>query len=165
MTQATHQCQAESAQADSGTAPEQDRPEGEPQTLFARIGGAEGVHRLVETFYGRMDTLPEARGIRGMHAPDLAATKDVLRRYFGEWMGGPKLYSAERGHPRLRSRHIHFRIGEAERDAWLLCMRQALDETVAEVALREDLYEAMSKLANWMRNDPGNPHDAQRRPV
>ncbi|ODR95330.1 globin [Methyloceanibacter stevinii] len=129
--------------------------------MFARIGGADGVHRLVETFYGRMDTLPEARGIRAMHAPDLSETKEVLRRYFGEWMGGPKLYSAERGHPRLRSRHIRFRIGEVERDAWLLCMRQALEATVAEPALREELYGALAKLANWMRNDPGNPHDAQ----
>lgn len=150
MTQDTDHCQAVSAQ-----------PEPAPETLFTRIGGADGVALLVETFYGRMDTLPEARTIRAMHAPDLSATKDVLRRYLGEWMGGPKLYSAERGHPRLRSRHIRFKIGEAERDAWLACMRGALDETVAEAALREELYEAMAKLANWMRNDPGNPHDTQ----
>ncbi|WP_244500540.1 group II truncated hemoglobin [Methyloceanibacter methanicus] len=161
MTRMTHQCQAVSAQAAADAESERETRERAPATLFARIGGADGVARLVETFYGRMDTLPEARTIRDMHAPDLSATKEVLRRYLGEWMGGPKLYSAERGHPRLRSRHIRFRIGKAERDAWLTCMRQALDETVADAALRDELYEAMAKLANWMRNDPGNPHDVQ----
>lgn len=96
-----------------------------------------------------------------MHAQDLTATKDVLKRYLGEWMGGPKLYSAERGHPRLRMRHIRFRIGEAERDAWLLCMSGALEEVVEDESLRDELYTALAKLADWMRNEPGNPHDCQ----
>jgi hemoglobin len=126
---------------------------------FTRIGGAAAIDRLVEAFYARMDTLPEAATIRAMHAPDLTATKEVLKRYLGEWMGGPKLYSAERGHPRLRMRHISFRIGEAERDAWLLCMSGALGEVVADVDLRVELLSAFTRLADWMRNDPGNPHD------
>lgn len=131
----------------------------EVATNFARIGGAAAVDRLVETFYARMDILPEAATIRAMHGSDLTATKDVLKRYLGEWMGGPKLYSAERGHPRLRMRHIRFEIGEAERDAWLLCMTGALDEVVADEALRAELLLAFTKLADWMRNDPSNPHD------
>jgi hemoglobin len=53
------------------------------------------------------------------------------------------------------------RIGEPERDAWLLCMSGALEEVVADEALREELYAAFAKLADWMRNDPGNPHDSQ----
>ena len=131
----------------------------EVATNFARIGGAAAVDRLVETFYARMDILPEAATIRAMHGSDLTATKDVLKRYLGEWMGGPKLYSAERGHPRLRMRHIRFEIGEAERDAWLLCMTGALDEVVADEALRAELLLAFTKLADWMRNDPSNPRD------
>lgn len=95
--------------------------------MFERIGGAVIIDRLVEAFYAKMECLPEARTIRAMHAPDLGPTKDLLKRYLCEWMGGPKLYSVERGHPRLRQRHMHVRIGEAERDAWLLCMRGALD--------------------------------------
>lgn len=131
-------------------------------TPFSRIGGAAPIDRLVEAFYARVDSLPEATAIRGMHARDLSATKHVLKRYLGEWMGGPPLYSQERGHPRLRMRHIRFTIGEAERDAWLTCMRGALDEVVADAALRDDLFHAFSKLADWMRNQPGNPHDAGR---
>lgn len=121
------------------------------------------MDRLVEAFYARMDTLPEAATIRAMHGRDLTASKDVLKRYLGEWMDGPNLYSAERGHPRLRMRHIRFRIGEAERDAWLLCMTGALNEVVSDEALRAELLSAFTKLADWMRNDPGNPHDRQQK--
>jgi hemoglobin len=130
-----------------------------PLTNFARIGGQAAVDRLVEAFYRRMDRLPEARGIRAMHRTDLTSTNDVLKRYLGEWLGGPQRYSEERGHPRLRMRHIHLQIGPAERDAWMLCMNDALDETVVDAALRDHLHGAFLKLADWVRNDPENPHD------
>ena len=128
-------------------------------SMFERVGGAPTIDRLVESFYARMDSLPEANVIRAMHAPDLGPTKDVLKRYLGEWMGGPKHYSAERGHPRLRQRHMGFAIGDAERDAWLLCMRGALEETIEDADARQEIYGLMAKLADWMRNQAGNPHD------
>jgi len=130
-------------------------------TQFERIGGAAAVDCLVEAFYGYMDSLPGACVIRRLHADDLSPTKEVLKRYLGEWMGGPPLYSQERGHPRLRMRHLRFRIGEAERDAWLMCMRAALDEVVGASPLRDELDVGFAKLADWMRNQPGNPHDRQ----
>jgi len=128
-------------------------------SMFERVGGAPTIDRLVESFYARMDRLPEAETIRAMHAPDLGPTKEVLKRYLGEWMGGPKHYSAERGHPRLRQRHTGFAIGDAERDAWLLCMRGALDEAIEDADARQEIYGLMAKLADWMRNQAGNPHD------
>lgn len=128
-------------------------------SMFERVGGAPTINRLVESFYARMDSLPEAEVIRAMHAPDLGPTKDVLKRYLGEWMGGPKHYSAERGHPRLRQRHMGFAIGDAERDAWLLCMRGALEEAIEDADARQEIYGLMAKLADWMRNQAGNPHD------
>ncbi len=131
----------------------------ETPTMFERIGGVVVIDRLVESFYTRMDTLPEAKTIRAMHAPDLSEVKIVLKRYLCEWTGGPKLYSPEKGHPRLRQRHFGFAIGEPERDAWLLCMRGALDEVVQDGPAKEEMYEALAKLANWMRNQAGNPHD------
>ncbi len=131
-------------------------------TPFERIGGAVVVDRLVEAFYHRMDTLPEAKTIRAMHSSDLEQIKQVLKRYLSEWLGGPKLYTPEKGHPRLRQRHMGFSIGSDERDAWLLCMRGALDETVADAAARQDVDAALTKLADWMRNTAGNPHDAAR---
>jgi hemoglobin len=128
-------------------------------STFERIGGLPTVDRLVEVFYHRMDSLAEARTIRQMHDPDLGPVKTTLKRYLTEWMGGPKLYSPEKGHPRLRQRHTGFPIGAAERDAWLTCMAGALDETVADVEARTEVYDAMAKLADWMRNQAGNPHD------
>jgi len=129
-------------------------------SMFDRIGGAVVVDRLVEAFYHRMDSLPEAATIRDMHGPDLAPIKSVLKRYLSEWTGGPKLYSPEKGHPRLRQRHMGFPIGNAERDAWLLCMRGAIGETIQDADARQQLDTALTKLADWMRNQAGNPHDS-----
>jgi len=129
-------------------------------SMFERVGGALTVDRLVEAFYARMDTLPQAQGIRAMHGQDLEPTKQVLKRYLCEWLGGPKLYSAEKGHPRLRQRHMGFKIGQAERDAWLVCMRGALDEAVDDAEARAEIDALLTKLADWMRNQAGNPHDA-----
>jgi len=129
-------------------------------SMFERIGGAVVIDRLVEAFYQRMDSLPEAKVIRAMHAPDLGPVRSVLKRYLSEWTGGPRLYSPEKGHPRLRQRHLGFAIGNAERDAWLLCMRGAMAETIADAGARQELDAALTKLADWMRNEAGNPHDA-----
>jgi hemoglobin len=126
----------------------------------ARIGGDEAVARLVDAFYRQMDTLPEAAGIRAMHEADLGPTREVLKKYLAEWLGGPARYSAERGHPRLRMRHAAFPIGAAERDAWLTCMQRAMDEVVTDAALREQLMHSFFKTADWIRNTPGNPHDS-----
>lgn len=121
-------------------------------SMFDRVGGAVAIDRLVEAFYFNMDTLPDAKTIRDMHAADLGAVKQVLKRYLSEWTGGPKLYSPENGHPRLRQRHMGFPVDNAARDAWMTCMRQALNETVADQAAREELEGNMKKLADWMRN-------------
>ncbi|MCJ2186274.1 group II truncated hemoglobin [Novosphingobium beihaiensis] len=121
-------------------------------SMFERIGGTHTIDRLVESFYHRMDTLPEARGIRAMHDPDLEPVKRVLKRYFTEWLGGPKLYSSERGHPRLRQRHMGFPIGNAARDEWMLCMDGALAETIADEEARQNIRQSIAKLADWMRN-------------
>jgi hemoglobin len=123
-----------------------------PPSIFDRIGGEVIVDRLVEAFYARMDRLSEARAIRDMHDADLEPTKRVLKRYLTEWMGGPNLYSSERGHPRLRQRHMGFPIDTSARDAWLLCMEGALRETVPDEAARQDIYTAFARLADFMRN-------------
>ena len=128
-------------------------------TLYERVGGEETVNRLVESFYSRMDSLAEAQAIRAMHGADLAPTKAALKQYLTEWLGGPKLYSAERGSPKLRKRHLHLAIGEAERDAWLLCMRETMNEVITDAQARHEIYLAIEDLADWMRNTAGNPHD------
>lgn len=123
-------------------------------TPFEQIGGQPAVDRIIDLFYDRMETLPEARIIRVLHPEDLGATRAVLKRYLAEWLGGPRAYSEERGHPRLRARHLPFSIGDEERDAWMVCMRGALEEVVADVSIREWLVEKLSGVADWMRNRP-----------
>ncbi|MEO8309093.1 MAG: group II truncated hemoglobin [Pseudomonadota bacterium] len=122
---------------------------------FESIGGQATVDLLVDRFYQRMDTLPEASGIRALHAAQLGPIIIVLKKYLGEWLGGPKHYSAERGHPMLRARHLPFAIGDAERDAWLLCMNGALDESIPDETARAGIRESMTRLADWMRNKSG----------
>jgi len=125
---------------------------------FAAIGGEVAIAQLVERFYFYMESLPEAAGIRAMHEPDLAHTKAVLVMFLTEWLGGPKMYSAERGHPRLRQKHLTFQIGEAERDAWMLCMRHALEEVVPDATVRQQITQAFFKTADFIRNDKGSTH-------
>jgi hemoglobin len=124
---------------------------------FAMLGGEAVVVNLVEAFYRHMDARPDTGVIRTMHAPDLASTKEVLVRFLCEWLGGPKAYSAQHGHPRLRMRHASFAIGEAERDAWLACMDAALSDVGAESALHTALMASFFKTANFLRNTGPNP--------
>lgn len=121
-------------------------------THFVAIGGQPVISELVERFYHHMDSLPEARQIRALHPADLSTVKDVFARFLVEWMGGPALYSSERGHPRLRRRHMPFPIAGAERDAWMSCMRAALAEVVHNVELRSELEAAFHRTADFMRN-------------
>ncbi|MGB9093888.1 MAG: group II truncated hemoglobin [Gallionella sp.] len=124
-------------------------------THFERIGGAEKVRALVVRFYQLMDELPEAYGIRKLHAPDLQGATDKLYKFLTGWMGGPPLYVDEYGHPMLRARHLPFSISNTERDQWLLCMNQALEEVVEDAALRQELSAAFVKVADHMRNRAG----------
>jgi hemoglobin len=128
---------------------ESDAPQ---KSHFDLVGGQPAVDQIIDAFYRRMDTLPEARTIRALHPPDLSETRIVLKKYLAEWLGGPQLYSQERGHPRLRMRHLPFPIGAPERDAWILCMSGALEEVVASEELRTVLLKQLFKTADWMRN-------------
>ena len=125
---------------------------------YEAVGGEGQIVSLVDRFYFYMDTLPEAVGIRAMHEPDLSHIRQVLVKFLMEWLGGPKVYSAERGHPRLRQKHIAFPIGEAERNAWMLCMRLAMEDVVSDAALRRQLEQAFFKTADFIRNDRGSTH-------
>lgn len=124
-------------------------------TPYLRIGGEPAVRALVKRFYELMDTLPESYGIRKLHPKDLAGSEEKLYLYLTGWLGGPQLYVEKFGHPRLRARHLPFAIGGAERDQWLLCMRQAMAEQIDDAPLRAALDKALTDLADFMRNQPG----------
>jgi hemoglobin len=122
------------------------------RSVYERLGGAPAVQALVQRFYALMDELPEAWDVRRMHPDSLSGSQDSLFKFLSGWFGGPPLYVRERGHPRLRMRHQAYRIGTVERDQWLLCMHQALDEQVADVGLRSAMRQAFDGMADHLVN-------------
>jgi len=124
-------------------------------TPYEQIGGETGLRRLIDRFYDLMDTVPEYYGIRKLHPQELAGSRDKLFMFLSGWLGGPGLYVEKYGHPMLRARHLPFAIGIAERDAWLACMLQAMEDVGIEPALREALLKAFFGTADWMRNREG----------
>lgn len=126
-----------------------------PLSHYERIGGEQKVRALVQRFYQLMDELPEAYGIRKLHAEDLQGATEKLYKFLTGWMGGPQLYVEQYGHPMLRRRHLPFTIGNAERDQWMMCMNQALGEVVEDEALRQELSAALAKVADHMHNRAG----------
>ena len=123
-------------------------------TPYELLGGEEGIRRLVDRFYDLMDTAPEAVNVRALHATSLKASREKLRLFLTGWTGGPQLYVAQHGHPRLRMRHFPFAIGMRERDEWLWCMDLALAEQQMPDAVRDHLRERLHALADHMRNRP-----------
>jgi hemoglobin len=124
-------------------------------TPFAWIGGEEKIKALVERFYDLMDLEPGYAALRAVHGTELERARQHLFWYLCGWLGGPQHYTERFGHPRLKMRHMPFKIGIRERDEWLACMDQAMGETGVDEALRVRLREAFHQTADWMRNTPG----------
>ena len=101
----------------------------EPANVFEAVGGEAFFTDLVERFYASvaMDPL-----LRPLYPDDLTDSTRHMVLFLQQYWGGPGTYSEERGHPRLRGRHMPFVIGEPERDAWLRHMSAALDSLVVE---------------------------------
>lgn len=121
-------------------------------TPYELIGGEPAVKQLVHRFYELMDELPEAYAVRQLHPESLAGSEEMLFEYLSGWLGGPNLYIAKKGHPRLRMRHAPYAIGARERDEWMLCMTQALTEQVGDEGFRQALLNQFSELASHMIN-------------
>jgi hemoglobin len=119
---------------------------------YELLGGEAAVRRLIDRFYDLMDETPELFVIRKLHPQDLAGSREKLFMFLSGWLGGPQLYVERHGHPRLRARHLPFAIGVAERDAWIACMKQAMEECEIEEGMREWLLSSLFGTADWMRN-------------
>ncbi|TWT54873.1 hypothetical protein Pla22_25270 [Rubripirellula amarantea] len=124
-------------------------------TTYTRLGGEARVRQLVDRFYDLMSELPEAATIRKMHADDLTESRDKLFKFLSGFWGGPSLYVQQYGHPMLRARHLKFPIGESERDQWLMCMNQAVDDLVEDSQLAAQLKQRFLLTADHMRNKQG----------
>jgi hemoglobin len=116
------------------------------------IGGDARVRELVERFYDLMELEPAYQQLRRVHGSSLESAREKLYLFLSGWLGGPPLYMERYGHPMLRARHLPFAIGSEERDQWMACMVQAMEEVDLPKELREPLKAAFFKTADWMRN-------------
>lgn len=126
------------------------------QSLYQLLGGENGVRALVDRFYDLMDTSPEAKDIRALHAASLKQSREKLFLFLTGWAGGPQLYVEKFGHPRLRMRHMPFTIGERERDQWLWCMSHALDAGKFDPVVADHLKSRFAEIADFLRNQKGD---------
>lgn len=121
-------------------------------TPYERLGGDARVRELVERFYDLMELEPGYRELRQVHGNTLESAREKLYLFLSGWLGGPPLYTDRYGHPRLRARHLPFAIGDVERDQWMACMVQAMEEIEVPQDLSGPLRDAFQRTADWMRN-------------
>jgi len=121
-------------------------------TPFEWIGGEARVQLLVDRFYDLMDLEPAYAVLRAVHSTSLDDARQKLFWFLCGWLGGPQYFVERFGHPRLKARHMPFKIGLVERDQWLACMHQAMAEVAVPAGLQAKLKASFFQTADWMRN-------------
>ena len=111
-------------------------------SVYEAVGGQPFFDDLVGRFYRGVADDPTLRPL--YPEEDLTGAEHRLALFLGQYWGGPTTYSDERGHPRLRMRHMPFVVGERERDAWLAHMTAALDGAAAAHGVAADVRERMA---------------------
>ena len=124
---------------------------GTKDASFRAAGGEPGIRRLVDDFYDEMDSADYAATIRAMHPQDLNVSRDKLTLFLCGWLGGPRLYAEKYGGISIPSAHAHLDIGLSERDAWLRCMKVALDKQDYLPEFKIYLLEQLSVPAERVR--------------
>jgi hemoglobin len=122
----------------------------EPSTFFDEIGGHATFARIVGRFYELVEHDPVLRPL--YPEEDLGPARERFTMFLEQYWGGPRTYSDQRGHPRLRMRHVSFSIGIPERDAWLKAMRTAIDEVSLTEEQDARLWNYLLMAADSMMN-------------
>ena len=120
------------------------------ETFYDAIGGEKAFEQLVSHFYALVAIDPILRPM--YPTDDLHGAAIRLKMFLEQYWGGPKTYSEERGHPRLRMRHAEFKIGTQERDAWLTCMKSAVNELEITSDQRNELWSYLEGAAQFLIN-------------
>lgn len=119
-------------------------------SFYDEIGGHDTFVRLVHEFYRGVADDPVLRPM--YPEEDLGPAEDRLRMFLEQYWGGPTTYSDERGHPRLRMRHLPFKVNPDARDRWLAHMRAAVDTLelppIADATLWDYLQRAAFAMVN-----------------
>lgn len=119
--------------------------------IYELVGNEEPFFRLVEAFYAGVE---QDALLRPMYPQDLAESKRNLALFLIQRCGGHPTYSMERGHPRMRARHMPFKIGLFERNAWMHHMEAALDSTPEFAQHRNTLHQFFDGFSMFMINQP-----------
>nr|WP_243727453.1 globin [Actinocrispum wychmicini] len=122
----------------------------EAQSFYQAVGGEETFRRIVGRFYAEVAADEVLRPL--YPEQDLGPAEERLRLFLMQYWGGPHTYSDNRGHPRLRMRHAPFQVGPLQRDAWLRCMRIAVDEAGLAEEHRAQLWDYLEMAANSLVN-------------
>lgn len=124
--------------------------------LYDRVGGMEFFVRLVDEFYAGVVN-DEVLWPLYPDQADLPGAKHRLTLFLAQYWGGPTTYMEERGHPKLRMRHMPFRVGPLERDRWLVHMVAAVETVTDDPDVRRELTDYFVPAAEHLRNDTGLP--------
>ncbi|MGB3696435.1 MAG: globin [Gordonia sp. (in: high G+C Gram-positive bacteria)] len=128
---------------------------GRVSTFYEEVGGHETFRRITARFY---EEVARDEILKPMYPEeDLGPAERRLRMFLEQYWGGPHTYNDERGHPRLRMRHVPYTIGALERDAWLRCMYIAIDSIESDVlddAHRKALTDYIAMAAQTLVNSP-----------
>ncbi len=118
-------------------------------TVYDLAGGDAPFFALAAAFYRRIDQEP---ALRDMFPDDLSGPIERLARFLIQYFGGPGTYSEQRGHPRLRMRHIPFRIDRTARDIWVGHMLAALAEIEVPEQAGTAMHDYFEQGATFMIN-------------
>jgi len=119
--------------------------------MYEQVGGDDFFYRLVDGFY---QVVEHDALLRPMYPNDLTDAKRHFALFLIQYWGGPSTYQEERGHPRLRMRHVPFAITKRARDAWMSAMTSALESVREELseAQYEEFYDYFDMAAKQLRN-------------
>lgn len=119
-------------------------------TLYDDIGGEATFVALTRGFYARVR---EDAPLRALYPEeDLGPAERRLRMFLEQYFGGPTAYQEERGHPRLRMRHVPYAVTPDMRDRWLAAMRGSLDDLDLAPEHEAALWEYFERAAEFMIN-------------
>jgi hemoglobin len=121
-----------------------------PETLYERVGGEPVFRKLAADFYAGVAHDPVLRPL--YDGEDLAPAEDRFALFLMQYWGGPGTYSQQRGHPRLRMRHVTWQIGTRERDAWLACMLPAVARLDVDDEDRMAIWDHLERAAQTLLN-------------
>ena len=119
--------------------------------FWEQVGGRPTFEKLVRAFYDGIRT-DEVLLPMYPEQPELEPAIQRLTGFLEQYWGGPTTYSEERGHPRLRMRHLAFTVNPDARDRWLHHLRAALDSLALPPLQDATLWAYLDRAAHAMVN-------------